>query len=90
MYWKDYGNPFFSVGSNGDELTDEGLSCMCVASSNGCYMPDPPCVNNPSIGTVCGPWAITEPYWVDGGRLGGSKYQIKNAWTYFCFPFCTN
>ncbi|KAA0198617.1 hypothetical protein HAZT_HAZT008232, partial [Hyalella azteca] len=33
-------------------------------------MPDPPC-HQESWGVVCSPWGFTEPYWKDGGRLGG-------------------
>ena len=38
-------------------------------------MPEPVCNKTPGGLEVCGPWAITERYWEDGGFLGDSKYQ---------------
>ncbi|XP_047499051.1 lysozyme-like [Penaeus chinensis] len=57
---------------------DDCLACMCWASSN-CSMPTPVCKMN-GWGEVCGPWAITEPYWVDGGRLFNNFYKCVEDW----------
>ena len=35
-------------------------------------MDSQPC-HGPAWGEVCGPWAITMPYWVDGGYQGGGE-----------------
>ncbi|XP_047499080.1 lysozyme-like [Penaeus chinensis] len=61
------------------ELTDECLACMCFVSSNGCKMPEPVCQNN-GWGEVCGPWAITLYYWMDGGYLNGDFYTCVEDW----------
>ncbi|KAK7086380.1 hypothetical protein SK128_012542 [Halocaridina rubra] len=60
-------------------LEDDCLACMCFASSNGCVMPDPVCQNN-GFGEVCGPWAITQGYWMDGGYQGGLFYDCVEDW----------
>ncbi|XP_071536818.1 lysozyme-like [Panulirus ornatus] len=67
------------VATTTAELTDECLYCMCYASSNGCVMPDPTCRND-GWGELCGPWAITEPYWEDGGHLLGDYYKCTKDW----------
>ncbi|XP_018018289.1 lysozyme [Hyalella azteca] len=61
------------------ELTDDCLACMCYVSSAGCVMPDPPC-HQESWGVVCSPWGFTEPYWKDGGRLGGDFQTCGADW----------
>ncbi|XP_071536842.1 lysozyme-like [Panulirus ornatus] len=51
---------------------------MCWASSN-CTMKDPVCQIH-EWGEVCGPWAITQPYWVDGGSHGEGFYSCVLDW----------
>ncbi|XP_047499095.1 lysozyme-like [Penaeus chinensis] len=61
-------------------LTDECLWCMCYVSSNGCKMPEPVCQNN-GWGEVCGPWAMSKPYWMDGGNQNGDFYACAEDWS---------
>merc|ERR1712226_915507 len=67
------------VGAAVGELTDDCLACMCYVSSYGCKLNDPPCQDN-GFGEVCGPWAITKLYWVDGGLQGGEFYGCVSSW----------
>ncbi|KAK4297127.1 hypothetical protein Pmani_030431 [Petrolisthes manimaculis] len=52
---------------------------MCYASSEGCSMPSPACSVSGGI-EVCGPWAITLGYWIDGGRHGEDFYTCGSDW----------
>ncbi|KAK7086379.1 hypothetical protein SK128_012541 [Halocaridina rubra] len=60
-------------------LEEDCLFCMCFVSSTGCEMPDPVCANNGGS-VVCGPWAITEGYWQDGGYQGGTFTNCVQDW----------
>ncbi|XP_042889606.1 lysozyme-like isoform X2 [Penaeus japonicus] len=52
---------------------------IALPASSNCSMPTQVCKMN-SWGEVCGPWAITEPYWMDGGRLFGDFYRCVENW----------
>ncbi|XP_066990445.1 lysozyme-like [Macrobrachium rosenbergii] len=60
-------------------VDDDCLACMCFVSSSGCQMPDPVCEDT-DWGEVCGPWAITNPYWIDGGFQGGTFQNCVQSW----------
>ncbi|XP_037788962.1 lysozyme-like [Penaeus monodon] len=61
------------------ELEDSCLACMCYVSSSGCVMPDGVC-RNTAWSEVCGPWAVTKPYWEDAHKPGGDFYPCMADW----------
>lgn len=69
--WIDLSQPFYSVPP-----------ALFQVSSSGCVMPDGVC-RNTAWSEVCGPWAVTKPYWEDAHKPGGgmSKYLWKNTHT---------
>jgi hypothetical protein len=47
--------------TDGPDVIDACLSCICEASS-GCD------INLKCQGTVCGPYKITKPFWIESGK----------------------
>ncbi|XP_042859431.1 lysozyme-like [Penaeus japonicus] len=68
-----------AIGATTAELEDSCLACMCYVSSSGCVMPDSVCWNT-NWGELCGPWAITKPYWTDADKPGGDYYTCVADW----------
>ncbi|XP_076032747.1 invertebrate-type lysozyme-like [Oratosquilla oratoria] len=68
------------AGTLADPLSFECLGCMCYVSSQGCFMSDPVCHKTPEGVEVCGPWAITEPYWIDANRPGKFFHTCVESW----------
>ncbi|XP_076051054.1 invertebrate-type lysozyme-like [Oratosquilla oratoria] len=56
-------------------IGDDCLACMCYVSSSGCKIRDPVC-----RGDICGPFGITEPYWIDAGRPGKIMDTCMKNW----------
>ncbi|ROT76238.1 lysozyme [Penaeus vannamei] len=75
-------SPFFlavALSAAVAELEDSCLACMCYVSSDGCVMPDEVC-RTTSWSEVCGPWAVTKPYWEDAHKPGGEFYTCMGDW----------
>ncbi|XP_066270833.1 lysozyme-like [Branchiostoma lanceolatum] len=60
----------FFIGAAVAVTYDECVQCICIVETS-CAMPDPLCNFDLHGSEACGPYQITYPYWIDGGRQGG-------------------